>query len=436
MNPLAQELNDMIASENPRVLNMLSGLGKEMFFPKGILMQSAEAKAKAKKFNATIGMAREEGHAMNLPSVMKHLPGLTPDEALNYAPVTGLPDLRAAWREKILRENPAVVGKPMTTPIVTNGLTHALSIVGDLFCEPGDTLILPDKLWGNYRLTFALRRGADIVAFPFYNEDGGFNVAGFREALNRVCAERGKAIALLNFPNNPTGYAPTRGEAEGIAEALIAAADSGADVVALCDDAYFGLFYEDDVMRESLFGLIAGAHERLLAIKGDAATKEVFVWGLRVGFLSFSIGGAEEGSPVYTALEKKVSGDIRSLISNGSILSQRLVLNALQSPDFPTERDAKRDVMKQRALEVKRVLSDEKFASAWEPYPFNSGYFMCVRLKNIPAETLRTRLLDKYGVGTIATADHDLRVAFSCVEQGQIRELFDIIHAAAVEPGA
>ena len=113
-----------------------------------------------------------------------------------------------------------------------------------------------------------------------------------------------------------------------------------------------------------------------------------------------------------------------------------MVLNALQSPDFPAERDAKREVMKQRALEVKRVLSDDKFASAWEPYPFNSGYFMCVRLKEIPAETLRTRLLDRYGVGTIATADHDLRVAFSCVEQGQIQELFDIIHAAAMEPGA
>lgn len=43
MNELAQALNQAMKEDNEHVYNMLSQLGKEMFYPKGILSQSAEA---------------------------------------------------------------------------------------------------------------------------------------------------------------------------------------------------------------------------------------------------------------------------------------------------------------------------------------------------------------------------------------------------------
>jgi len=433
VNPLARELNEMIRSANPNVFEMLSTLGKEMFFPKGILAQSAEAKAKGKRCNATIGIALEGGVAMNLASVMASIKGLTPDEALRYAPVMGLPALRSAWRRKQLADNPSLEGKPMSPPIVTNGLTHALSITADLFCEPGDVVVLPDKIWGNYKLTFQTRRGGEIAQYPFYNDAGGFNVEGLRAALGQAARGKGKAIVLLNFPNNPTGYTLTRDEAPAVARAVLDAADVGANIVCLTDDAYFGLFYEENVNPESLFSQLAGAHERVLAIKGDAATKELFVWGLRVGFISFSVGGCDADSPLYTALEKKVSGAVRSAISNCSALSQRVALKALESDTLAAERQACAETLKARAIEVKRVLGDGRFDDAWDVYPFNSGYFMCLRLKNVTAEALRTHLLEKHAIGTIATGERDLRIAFSCVEKNRIAELFETIYRAAKE---
>ena len=54
MNPLAKSLNEELAQHNPYILEMLSHTGKEMFMPKGILSQSAEAKEKATKFNVII----------------------------------------------------------------------------------------------------------------------------------------------------------------------------------------------------------------------------------------------------------------------------------------------------------------------------------------------------------------------------------------------
>ncbi|MBN2450345.1 MAG: aminotransferase class I/II-fold pyridoxal phosphate-dependent enzyme [Lentisphaeria bacterium] len=429
MNPLARELNDDIAATNPHVLDMLSELGRELYFPKGILTQSAEAKEWAHRYNATIGTAMEDGVAMNLPSVMEHLDGISPNEALLYAPSQGLAELRQEWLRKTLLDNPDLVGRGMSLPVVTNGLTHGLSLVAELFLNPGDVLLLPDMIWGNYRLIFQVRRQAALRQYPFFRGQG-MDTPAFREALLGVCRERGKVVVLLNFPNNPSGYTPDEEEADAVADALVEAAESGANVVAVTDDAYYGLFFDDSAVRQSLFTKLVDRHPRLLAVKADAATKEVYVWGLRVGFLAFAAAGVPSGSPLYTALEKKTSGAIRGTISNASMLSQKIVCDALRRPDFFEQRRRKAVLMKNRADEVKRVLEDPRFAEAWTPYPFNSGYFMCLRIHRINAEDLRLHALRKHGVGTISVSDTDLRIAFSCLEVHQIRDLFEILHQA------
>ncbi len=183
IRPLAAELNEVIERENPYVCAMLSGLGKRIYFPKGILRQSAEAKEKAKRFDATIGIARENGKPMFLASVMQHFPDLTPAEALAYAPATGQPELRRKWRELLLAKNPSLAGKPFSTPIVTSGVTHALSLVADLFVDKGDTVVLPHKFWENYDLLFAARCQARLLLYPLFSAAGGFSVEDLRDAL-------------------------------------------------------------------------------------------------------------------------------------------------------------------------------------------------------------------------------------------------------------
>src|SRR4029453_7388549 len=130
------------------------------------------------------------------------------------------------------------------------------AVVGDLFVDPGDVIVSPDKLWGNYRLTYEVRLGARIATFPFY-AGTGLDVTGFAEGLRRAGAEGGHGIALLNFPNNPTGYMPSETEGRAVADALAAEAARGTKVVAVLDDPYFGLFYPlgGRSMTESIFGL-------------------------------------------------------------------------------------------------------------------------------------------------------------------------------------
>lgn len=428
MNPLAEQLNENLKAGNAHLYEMLSTLGKEIYFPKeGILSQSAEAASHAKKFNATIGIATENGGPMHLAVIQDTLSAYKPQDLYPYAPPAGKPELRSVWREKMIRENPSLNGKSFGNPVVTNALTHGLSIVADLFVDEGDAVIYPDKNWENYELTFGIRRHGSIVNYPLFTEDMKFNSEGLRETL-LAQKDKGKAIVILNFPNNPTGYTPGAKEGEQIVAAIQEAAEAGINVVVVTDDAYFGLFFENS-LSESLFGKLAGLHPRILPVKVDGATKEEYVWGFRVGFITF----AAESKEALTALEQKTLGIIRATISSGAHPSQTFILQALKSPDFEAQKEEKFHVMKGRANKVKSLLDSGKYGDVWEYYPFNSGYFMCLKLKQVQAEAVRQHLLHEYGVGTIALGDHDLRVAFSCIAEDNLEELFDIIYKAVLD---
>lgn len=425
MNPLARELNEIIKKENPYVFEMLSELGKELFFPKGILTQTAEAKEKANRHDATIGIAKEGSEAMYLECFMQSIKNLGVDDIFPYAPTTGKSELRRAWFQEMMKKNPGLQGKAVSLPIVTSGLTHGLGLVGDLFVNPGDIVILPDKNWGNYKMMFSTCRKALVKQYAFFDGNGGFNLEAFKAEVEKDASKKGKVITILNFPNNPTGYSLIEKESLAVRDILVDVANGGANVIAIVDDAYFGLFYDDDVMKESVFVHLADSHERILAIKLDGATKEDYVWGFRVGFISYSVGGTGNRDILFNALEKKTGGAIRAQISNCPHISQSIVLKAMSLPGYSEQKREKYEIMKARAQQVKKVLSDEKYNSAWEPYPFNSGYFMCLHLKAVDAEELRKHLLDKYGVGVIALDESDIRIAFSCLEVEDIEDLFD-----------
>lgn len=428
LHPLAQAANDALAKDCPVVLSMLSERGKRFFFPsKGILAQSAEAKQKAKTANATIGTATEGGQPMHLEVVDKYFQGLAPAEIYDYAPSYGKPDIRTAWAKKQREETPSLGQHPLSNPVVTNALTHGLGLVGDLFLDPGDAVLTPDLLWENYNLNWETRLEASFHYFPFFDEKlGGFNLAGFNAALAKL---RGKKVVVsLNFPNNPSGYTPTVAEMDGMAKALAAEAEAGTKLVVCVDDAYYGMFFDDAASKESVFGRLVNLSNNLLAVKVDGATKEEFVWGLRVGFITF---GVKNGTPAaYKALEDKTAGLIRAYVSNVSNPGQSIVLKALNDPDFRKQQAEKVAVLKSRSVVAHRESKKAEYADCWDVYPFNSGYFMCVRIKGADSEAVRARALEDSGVGTISIGKRDLRVAFSSCAEEQIPAVFDALAKA------
>lgn len=426
-DPQAQQLNDAITATHPQVMDMLSARGKAIYFPKlGVLAQSAEAQGK--EINATIGIALEEdGSPLVLPSLADAIK-LPKGNAFTYAPSPGRPDLRKLWKEMIVRKSPSLAGKAISTPVVTTALTHGISMAAYLFCDPQDTVFIPSLYWENYDLAVTLSTGAKLETFNTFTAEGGFDGAALKAKLD-AAPRGGKKIVSLNFPNNPSGYTPTAVEAAALVKVLTEAAAAGDKIVVWLDDAYFGLVFEPGVYEESVFAPLADAHENLLAVKIDGATKEDYVWGFRVGFLTYGIKGGT--SALYEALEAKTGGAIRGNISNSSHPAQSLLLAAWSSPAYAEEKKRAYDLLKSRYDKVRAILAAHpEYAEAFEPLPFNSGYFMCVRPVKADAEALRKKLLADYSTGTVNFGGI-LRVAFSATPTDKLETLFANIYAAA-----
>lgn len=427
----ATKLNDVIKSANPAVLELLSERGKAIFFPKlGILAQGAEANGK--EINATIGIALEDdGSPVALPSLAKNL-NIPAGDSFPYAPSPGRADIRKLWKEMMLKKNPGLKGRSFSNPVVTAALTHGLSMAGYLFCDEGDTVILPDLYWENYGLLFTNAYGASLDTFPTYTDSGAFNVAGLKAKL-AAPSMGGKKVVLLNFPNNPSGYTPTDAEVKAIVAVLGEAAARGDKIAVLIDDAYFGLVFEEGVYAQSIFVDLSELHPNLLAVKIDGATKEDYVWGFRVGFLTYGVKG---GAPaLYEALEAKTGGAIRGNISNASNPAQSLLVKSWTAGEYEAEKQQKFDLLKKRYRTVRDILAAHpEYKERFSPLPFNSGYFMCIKPKVDP-EKLRQKLLADYSTGLINFGDI-LRIAFSATPTAKLPKLFENIYKAAGELAA
>lgn len=407
--------NETLARLAPAAAACLSPLGREIRFPKGILSQNAQARDA--ELRATIGQLTDgQGHSLGLTSITAHLEGLSEDACCLYSAPGGFPALRRAWAER--------QGLPDQddAPVVTLGLTHGLSTLADLFCDADTDVVVPLPYWGNYRLIFELRRGARLVTYPFFDGDG-FNVDGLRDALSRV---RSKALVLLNFPGNPTGYSPhARDEVPAILDAL---ASCPVPIVVATDDAYEDWVFEPEAQQRSLFWALRERADpaRMLPVKVDGATKSLLFFGGRVGFLRFGC------DPVAgQVLADKAMAVARGTLSTPPGPSQALTLAALRDPRTDPELAARKELMLGRYQALTASLSTLE-GTRLRPLPGNAGFFRLVQCTGgLDAETVRLDLLREHSAGVIADASTNaLRVAFCSIEAHDIPELVSRLRQA------
>jgi len=419
---------------SPIINELLSEKGKVISFPKqGILAQGKEAQGK--KINATIGIATdEEGVPLHLDSIAKNI-NLPAEDVFSYSGSFGEKELRELWKKQLLKKNPSLKDKLFSLPIPTTAITHALSVAGYLFINENDRLIVPDLFWGNYKLIFSNAYGAKIETFPFFDEQKKvFNLVAFKEKLVNTKNENNKKIILLNFPHNPTGYSLSKIEAEQIVEIIKEDAENGNKIVVICDDAYFGFFYEQELFKQSLFSLLADIHENVLVIKADGISKEDYGWGLRLGFLTFA--GKILTPEDYQLLEDKSAGVIRGNISNNSHLTQSLLIDAFKDENYEEEKEEKKAILVERYQKTKQILTEneQKYKQFFQPLPYNSGYFLCLQLnEKINNEELRKLLLQRYNTGIISLSPNLVRVSFSSIPEQNIVLLFENIYKASLE---
>jgi aspartate/methionine/tyrosine aminotransferase len=423
-----EELNRVL--EGTIVSRLLSNLGRRFYFPRGIIAQSAEARERACFANGTIGMAFNKGRPFILSAIADCMPTLSPEESVVYAPTAGVEAARRVWKDLITQKNPSINAEHISLPVVTPGLTAGLSYTADMFCNEGDRLLVSDPCWDNYGLIFRTRRGAEIREAPFFGAGSGLNLDSIRRAVLEE-AKTGVVRILLNFPNNPSGYSPTIREEEALVEILREAAETGADVLVICDDAYFGLFYEDDTSKESPFVRFSSLHDRILAVKIDGPIKEDYIWGFRMGFVTYACRAL--GPSHYDALIRKLMGAIRSSVSCANTPAQYIMLRAMEDGRTPAEKEGFLNTLRGRYRKVQEFIRANPPHPVLKPLPFNSGYFMCFRCEGISAEELRRELLYKRGIGVISLEDRYIRITFAGIDEDRIEEVYRVIYNTAAD---
>ena len=203
----------------------------------------------------------------------------------------------------------------------------------------------------------------------------------------------------------------------------VAKENKNKQLIIVSDDAYFGLFFENNHKTPTLSATYKLAeNENCLIVKLDGITKEFYSWGLRVGFITYYTKNDE----LRKILLEKTQGYLRSTTSSPSNLSQQIAVRLLDNKQSLEEKVINDKIIEERYNELKQAISKENLNSLVTVLPFNSGYFFTIKLpSNINAHEVRLKFLNEYKYGVYSMDDEHIRIAFSCLDKELIPELIN-----------
>lgn len=230
-----------------------------------------------------------------------------------YTPGDGLPALKAAIQQKLLRDYDLDYDLNMITvgsggkQVIFNALMASLN--------PGDEVIIPAPYWVSYPEIVSFCDGTPILV-PCLPED---NFKLTAEHLRYHITDRTRWL-ILNSPNNPTGVVYSRDELRALAEVLM----EFNHVNILSDDIYENLIY-DDKKFTSIVRIEPRLKFRTLVVNG--VSKSYAMTGWRLGFAA----GPVDLIKAITLLQSQST-------SNACSISQAAAVEAFIGPqDFLNE---------------------------------------------------------------------------------------------------
>ncbi|MDD3371855.1 MAG: pyridoxal phosphate-dependent aminotransferase, partial [Alphaproteobacteria bacterium] len=241
-------------------------------------------------------------------------------QLLQYTPVTGTPEVKAAIRNKFKVENG--LDYEDNEIIATAGAKEALAEVLRALVRYGQKVIVPTPAWVSYQEMTKLAGGTPVGV---ETDPQTFKLTP--EKLRETLAANPDAKCLiLNSPCNPTGAVYSREELQALANVL----KDYPKVVVISDDIYEHIRYETTgkdgektpPAPYATMAQIPGMKQRTVTINGGS--KVYAMTGLRIGY-------AAGPQKVIKAMDK-VQGHSSG---NPCVLSQAALTAALTGPqDF------------------------------------------------------------------------------------------------------
>lgn len=345
--------------------------GQDDIFNYGQIARAREAEVgKEAIINATVGAFLDDNGALKTFRTVEEAMAAVPFNRLaNYAPIDGLPQFVTHMTDHVLRgQRPTAYIGGIATPGGTGGLHSAFYN----YLERGEACLAGTPCWSNYT-TLLSETGRTLITFDLFNGAGTFNLAACEAACRDVATRQRNVMLVLNTPaHNPTGYALSEGEWQGLMAMLRAIADNGTNnVILVLDVAYIDYAAPED---RQFFSHFADLPENFLVIVCASASKSFTLYGFRLG-LMIAIAQSQQ---VLDAFIKANNATARATWSNGSRPAMETLITIFEEPKrhraFLAEQQAFAEKLHNRA----RSFTQEAAAAGLKLVPYRSGFFIYI----------------------------------------------------------
>jgi aminotransferase len=319
-----------------------------------------------------------------------------------YSESSGLPKLREAIVEKLIRDN-RVDANPAQI-ILTVGAIEGLAAAVMAIIDPGDEVILPTPTYSTHIRQVQIASGKPVLV-PLIEEKGfRLDVEKIKNAIN----SKTRAI-LFCTPNNPTGTVYSEQELKQLAEIALQH-----DLMIITDEAYEYFVFDDN----KHFSIASIPEMKKNVISTYTFTKTYAMTGWRIGYLHAD----EEIIPQITKVHIPLS-------ICAPVVSQYAALAALNGPqdcvtEFRTHYLSTRNLMCERLDRMNNIFEYHKPEGSYLMFPkitLEEGKDSTTFCKRLLKEA---KVSATPGIAFGPTGQNHLRLSF-CVPEKMINKAFN-----------
>lgn len=325
--------------------------------------------------NATIGAILDEDEKLVcLPTVEEVFRGLSTNEMIAYAPISGLPEyLDCVLTAAFGNSRPEGYIAAVATAGGTGAIHHAIWN----YTDNGDTVLCSDWYWGAYKV-LCQDMGRNFTTYKMLDENNKFNLPALKEKVDELLAKQDNLLYLLNTPaHNPTGYSLSGEDMDGVLAILKEAAVPGKNIVFFLDVAYIDYAGEKEEVRK-IFKKLSGLPANILCIVGYSMSKGFTMYGQRTGAM---IGVSSDKSVIdeFAAINQYTS---RATWSNINRPAMRTLATIYSDPELLAKVCAERDYYYQMIKARADLFAKEAEECGLPMLPYVAGFFLSIPAKN------------------------------------------------------
>lgn len=296
----------------------------------------------------------------------------------------------------------------------TLGGTGGVSMAFNLFLEYGQNVLLPDIMWNNYML-IAKKAELGYETYSMFTEDGKFNLQSLKKHIEFTLKDFGRCLVVINDPcQNPTGYCMTEEEYDELFEVLNEEGKKGYLTV-LFDIAYISFFHIDG-KKCALVDKLNEKKWDFLPLIAFSCSKLFGLYGLRVGALIALCPNEENKDEIKRAFGAQARG-VYSVPNGPAEIAVSKVLND------PEKIDELHKQVKENSDELalrSEILISELDKAGIEYYPYMSGFFITLKIKN--AFEVAEKMKQKH-MYVVPMNENSIRLAISGLTKSEVAKL-------------